>query len=53
MADGSFTMADLNLFLTGIFGGKFYLISKLYVVYSLELPHQGYSNEYSQHTIFV
>ena len=34
--------------------GKFsYFIMKLYVVYSLELPHQGSSNEYTRHTIIV
>ena len=25
----------------------------MYVVYSLELPHQGDSNEYTQHTIIL
>ena len=34
--------------------GKFsYFIMKLYVMYSLESPHQGNSNEYTQHTIIV
>ena len=28
-------------------------IMKLYVVYSLESPHRGDSNEYTQHTIIV
>ena len=34
--------------------GKFsYFIMKLYVVYSLESPHWGDSNEYTHHKIIV
>ena len=42
-------MAQENKYL-----GKFSdFIIKLYVVYSLELPHWGISNEYTQHKIIV
>ena len=63
--DGSFTMANLNLFLSPyeilpialkkqIFRGIFLFYHKIVCcVYSLELPHQGDSNEYTQHTIIV
>ena len=62
--DGSFTMANSNSFLSPYevlptaqknkYLGKFsYFIMKLYVVYTLELPHWGNSNEYTQHTIIV
>ena len=34
-----------------IFRIFFYLIMKIYFMYSLESPYQGDSNEYSQHTI--
>ena len=62
--DGSFTVDDSNSFISpykilpiaqenkylGIFS---YFIMELYVVYSLESPHRGDSNEYIQHTIIV
>ena len=62
--DGSFTTANLNSFWNPYeilplaqenkYLGKFSnSIMKLYVVYSLELPHQGDSNEYTQHTIIM
>ena len=60
--DGSIIVDDSNSFFSpykilpvdkenkylGIFS---YFIMELYVVYSLELPHRGNSNEYTQHTI--
>ena len=62
--DGSFTMANSNSFLNpyGVlpiaqenkYLGKFsYFIVKVCCVYSLESPHRGDSNEYTQHTIIV
>ena len=62
--DGSFTVDDSNFFFSpykilpiaqenkylGIFC---YFIIELYVVYSLELPHQSNSNECNQHTTIV
>ena len=63
--DGSFTMADLNLFLSPyeilpiasekkIFKEIFLFYQEIiYCVYSLELPHRGDSNEYTQHYIIV
>ena len=62
--DGSFTMANSNSFLSPYemlliaqenkYFRKFsYSVKKLYVVCSLESPHRGDSNEYTQHTIIV
>ena len=62
--DGSFTMANLNSFLSSyevlaIAQENKYLLIFLffheivYCVYSLESPHRGDSNEYIQHTIIV
>ena len=64
--DGSFTMANSNSFLSPYeilplaqenkYLGKFsYFIMKFFVccVYSLESPHRGDSNEYTQHTTIV
>ena len=63
--DGSFTMDDSNSFFSpykilpiaqenkylGIFFWYYHGI--VCCVYWLELPHQGNSNEYTQHTIIV
>ena len=63
--DGSFTMADSNLFLSPyeIFPiapqNKYLRIFFLFYheivccVYSLESPHRGDSNEYTQYTIIM
>ena len=63
--DGSFTKANSNSFLSPYkmlplaqenkYFGKFFLFYHEIVccVYSLELPHQGNSNEYTKHTIIV
>ena len=62
--DGSFTMASSNSFLSPYeilpiaqenkyLGSFSYSIMKLYVVCTIELPHWGNSNEYTQHTIIV
>ena len=61
--DGSFTMPNSNLFLSPyeilskssrkqIFKDIFLFYHDfVYCVYSLESPHQGDSNEYTQHTM--
>ena len=62
--DGSFTMAYSNSFLSpyGIFPiAQENKLSEIFLyyyeivccVYSLESPHRGYSNEYTQHTIIL
>ena len=56
--DGSFTMANLNKVIPiarkQIFREIFLFYHKIVCyVYSLESPHQGDSNEYTQHTIIV
>ena len=61
--DGPFTMAYSKLFLSpyGIFliaqenkyWGKICYYEIVCCVYSLESPHQGDSNEYTQHTIIL
>ena len=62
--DGSFTMAYSNSFLSpyGIFPiaqenklseSFLYYYEIVYYVYSLESPHRGDSNEYTQHTIVL
>ena len=65
--DGSFTMADSNSFFSpykilpiaqekkylGIFFFLFYHGIVCCCVYSLESPHRGDSNEYTEHTIIV
>ena len=63
--DGSFTLDDLNSFFQSlqnpynstrkqIFRDFFLLYPGIVCcVYSLELPHRGDSNEYTQHTIIV
>ena len=63
--DGSFTVDDSNSFFSPYkilpiaqengYLGIFFLVYHGIVccVYSLELPHQGNSNEYTQHTIIV
>ena len=62
--DGSFTMANSNSFLSPykvlassrkqIFREIFLLYHEIICcVYSLELPHRGNSNEYTQHIIIV
>ena len=60
--DGSFTMADSNLFLSPYEILPIAHVNKylrtfyqkiICCVYSLELPHRGDSNEYTQHTIIV
>ena len=64
---GSFTKADSNLFLSPCeilsiapenkYLWIFFLICFYHEIvcceYTLESPHRGYSNEYSQHTIMV
>ena len=63
--DGSFTMTNSNSFLSPYevlpiaqenkYLGKFFYFYREIVccVYSLELPHRGNSNEYTQHIIIV
>ena len=54
--DGSFTMANSNSFFSRkqIFREIFLFYREIVCcVHSLELPHQGSSNEYTQHTIIV
>ena len=60
--DGSFTMANSNSFFPTVQENKFKQIFReiflfyreiVFCVYSLESPHRGDSNEYTQHTINV
>ena len=61
--DGSFTMANSNSFLNPYeflliaqenkYLRKFSYCEIVCCVYSLESPHRGNSNEYTQHTITV
>ena len=63
--DGLFTVVNLNSFFQSLHNSSnssrkqilndFFLFYHEIVccVYSLELPHQGDSNEYTQHTIIV
>ena len=54
--DGSFTMADSNLFFESLRNtsdsSRKQIFKEIFLcMYSLESPHRGDSNEYSQHII--
>ena len=63
--DGSFTMANSNSFFESLRNSSDSLIKQIFkeiflfyreivcCVYSLQSPHPGDSNEYTQHTIIV